>query len=124
MGRFEKFNRKKRTVNESINTEDMEFFQLRDYVGETIQVYGFFFTEGDYGKQVVFVTNDALINMPQRAVAEVEAMEEEPEVVEAIINGEMSIEVGDIIKSRKKGKHDTVAYTYVDTPKKSSKKAK
>lgn len=116
MSRFEKFNRKKRTVNENINTEDLDFFPIKEFLNEDIQIFGFFFTEGDYGKQVVLVSKDALINMPARAVEEVEDMAEEDDIVTAIMNGEMTLRVGDVIPAKKKGKHDTVAYEYIDTP--------
>ena len=120
MSRFEKFN-KKRTVNESINTDELEFMPLKEFVNEDVQIFGFFFTEGDYGRQVVLVSRDALINMPARAVADFEEMASDDETVDAIINGELTLHVGDIIKAKKKGRKDTVAFVYMDTPSKRNK---
>ena len=121
MSRFEKFNKKKRTVNESINTDELEFMPLKEFVNEDVQIFGFFFTEGDYGRQVVLVSKDALINMPARAVEDFEEMSEDGEIVDAIINGELTLRVGDIIKAKKKGRKDTVAFEYMDTPSKRNK---
>lgn len=121
MSRFEKFNKAKRTVNDKINTDELEFMPLKDFINEEVQVWGFFFTEGDYGKQVVLVSKDALINMPSRAVADFEEMANDNEIVDAIINGELTLHVGDIIKAKKKGRKDTVAFEYMDTPSKRNK---
>lgn len=120
MSRFEKFN-KKRTVNESINTDELEFMPLKEFINEDVQIFGFFFTDGDFGRQVVLVSKDALINMPARAVADFEVMLSDDETVDAIINGELTLRVGDIIKAKKKGRKDTVAFEYMDTPSKRNK---
>ena len=120
MSRFEKFN-KKRTVNESINTDELEFMSLKEFTNEDVQIFGFFFTDGDVGRQVVLVSKDALINMPSRAVADFEVMLSDDETVDAIINGELTLHVGDIIKAKKKGRKDTVAFEYMDTPSKRNK---
>ena len=120
MSRFEKFN-KKRTVNESINTDELEFMPLKEFVNEDVQIFGFFFTDGEFGRQVVLVSKDALIDMPARAVADFEVMLSDDETVDAIINGELTLRVGDIIKAKKKGRKDTVAFEYMDTPSKRNK---
>lgn len=120
MSRFEKFN-KKRTVNESINTDELEFMSLKEFIEEDVQIFGFFFTEGEFGTEVVLVSKDALINMPSRAVADFKEMAKDDETVDAIINGELTLHVGDIIKAKKKGRKDTVAFEYMDTPSKRNK---
>ena len=121
MSRFEKFNKAKRTVNDKINADELEFMPLKEFVNEDVQIFGFFFTEGEFGRQVVLVSKDALINMPARAVEDFEEMASDRETVDAIINGELTLHVGDIIKAKKKGRKDTVAFEYMDTPSKRNK---
>ena len=121
MRRFEKFNKKKRTVSESIETDELEFMPLKEFVNEDVQIFGFFFTEGEFGRQVVLVSKDALINMPARAVEDFEEMASDSETVDAIINGELTLRGGDDIKAKKKGRKDTVAFEYMDTPSKRNK---
>ena len=75
------------TVNAEINTQELDFTALEDYVGQKIRVYGFFFNESKYGKQVVVVTPDALINMPKRCVADFESLSDEE--IESVMNGGM-----------------------------------
>lgn len=61
----EKFERRE-TVNPSINTEDMEFVKIEELQGKTVRLWGYFFTQGKYGTQVVGVAKDCLINLPKR----------------------------------------------------------
>lgn len=82
----EKFEHKV-TVNPLINTQEMEFTALEDYVGKKIRVYGFFFNESKFGKQVVVVSTKALINMPKRCVADFESLTEEE--IKAVMDGGM-----------------------------------
>ena len=48
-----------RTSKECIRLEDLQFRKLKDFVGKTLYVDGFFFTNGDYGKQLVVVARDS-----------------------------------------------------------------
>lgn len=83
---FENLNRKE-TVKPGINTEEMDFHPLGDYVDGEIIVDGFFFTDGKYGKQVVVVGNGAKINMPKRAVEAFEAIEASDEMLASLLDG-------------------------------------
>lgn len=65
---FKEMNTTKRTVNEGIDTKEFPFTKLKDYVGRNVRIWGYFFTNGKYGKQLVCVTDSALINMPKRYV--------------------------------------------------------
>ena len=112
MSKFAKMNKNhKRTVNPNIDTTDMEFKPLKDLANTRLHVQGFFFTEGDYGKQVVVVTDNELVNMPSRAFEEFDEIMSDDDLVASIVAGDMDIIVGDVIKT-KKGK--TVAYEYTD----------
>lgn len=89
---FEKFNKNyANTVKEGIDTEEMEFCKLKDFEGKIIKVDGFFFTRGDYGKQVVVVGNGYKINMPERAVEMFEAIRNDEEMLKAVLDGHLLI---------------------------------
>lgn len=90
MALFEKFNHKS-TIKEGIDLGSMEFKNIRDFVGQTIHVDGFFFTRGKYGEQVVVVGNGYKINMPGKAVEDFKAMQEDEATLNAILNGQLSI---------------------------------
>ena len=107
---FSKFN-KKRTINAGIDTTNFEFKPLKDFVGEEVVVYGYFFTEGQYGKQVVLVAKDCFVNMPMRATEEIENMISFEGVSEAIIEGKMKLCNIEVMKAKK---GTTTIYEYGD----------
>lgn len=89
---FDKLNTKRQTVREGIDTDNMEFKPIRDFVGQDIKVDGFFFTTGGhYGKQVVVVGNGYLINMPKRAVETFEQVVNDEVMLKAVLAGKMMI---------------------------------
>ena len=89
---FEKFNKSfTNTVREDIDTDDMEFVKLKEFEGKSIKVDGFFFTKGDYGKQVVVVGNGKKINMPERAVEMFEQIRNDQEMLQAVLDGHLLI---------------------------------
>jgi len=98
---FESLNRKN-TVMEGISTEGMEFKKLKDFVNTTIECKGFFFTTNTINneKQVVVVSQTCLINMPKRAVAQFETIENNPEMLKAVLDGKLTIEVHDMVKTK------------------------
>lgn len=97
---FESLN-KKSTVMEGINTEDMKFHKLKDFVNSTIEVKGFFFTTSEIGgEQVVVVTSDCLVNMPKRAVEQFHQIRDNDEMLNAVLQGKLSIEVGEMVKTK------------------------
>lgn len=107
---FDKFNKGNSTVREGIDTKKMEFKPLKEFIGQTIGVDGFFFTTGRYGEQVVLVgANGYLINMPKRAAEEMRVIEKDEKAMELLMAGNMAIT--DIAeKDTKNGR--TVAWTY------------
>ena len=89
---FDKLNKSfTNTVREGVDTEEMEFCKLKEFEGKSIKVDGFFFTKGDYGKQVVVVGNGKKINMPERAVEIFEEIRSNPEMLNAVLEGHLLI---------------------------------
>ena len=87
---FEQFNGTS-TIKDGINLDELEFLPLKDYIGGEILVDGFFFTEGNYGKQVVVVGNGAKINMPKYAVKRFEEIRDNEEAIRALLDGKCKI---------------------------------
>ena len=100
---------KKSTVREGIDTSNMEFKKLREFIGAYVNPVGFFITEGKFGEQVVVVTEDCLINMPSYAVDTFKNLSAEQ--IEAIKDGKMMIT--DITVKEIHGKECTV-FRYAD----------
>ena len=100
------------TVKEGINTDDMEFAPLKDFVGKTIKVDGFFFTKGQYGEQVVVVGNNKKINMPKRATDTFKAIRGNEFMLKAVLDGKL--EIINITPVKSKNGADTIAYELHD----------
>lgn len=79
------------TVKDGIDTDSMEFKPLKDFVGKTVKVDGFFFTSGQYGEQVVVVGNGAKINMPKRATDIFKKIREDENMLKAVLEGHMEL---------------------------------
>lgn len=90
---FEKFNRVfKSSLPRSIDLDSMEFAKLKEFEGKTLKVEGFFFTESKkYGRAVVIIANGYKINMPKRSVAEFEEIFNDDEMLDAVLEGHLSI---------------------------------
>ena len=89
---FEDYNVQRQTVRDGVNTDDMEFKPISEFVGQEIKVDGFFFTtKGKYGKQVVVVGNGSLINMPKRAVEVFEKIADNDTQLQAVLNGHLKL---------------------------------
>lgn len=101
----------KRTIREGIDLAELPFAKLSEYEGKTLKVDGYFFTDGDYGKQVVIVANGAKVNMPNRAVRIFEDIDRSPEMIEAILTGHLLIT--DIAPSKTK-RGMTTSFTLED----------
>ena len=102
-----------RTVKEGVDTDAMEFAGLKEFVGKTIKVDGFFFTtSGKYGKQVVVVGNGYKINMPKRAVETFESIAANEFMLKAVLDGKL--ELINITPVTAKNGNDTVAYELHD----------
>lgn len=108
---FESLN-KKRTVMEGVDTQEMEYKKLKEFKNSKISVRGFFFTESSMsGRQVVVVGDKYLINMPKRAIEQFETIQNTPEMLTAVLNGGLTIEVHDEQVTR--GGNKTILYDLV-----------
>lgn len=90
MSFFNQFNNNQ-VLREGIDLDQLDFHKLSEYIGGVINVDGYFFTKGRYGKQVVVVGNGAKINMPGYAVEKFERIDENSEAVKRVLNGELAI---------------------------------
>lgn len=88
---FNEMNGNKKTVREGIDTRSMDFAPLKDFCGREFVVDGYFFTNGHYGRQVVVVGAGTLINFPKRATKVFEAIDNDPQKVEAVLKGHLKI---------------------------------
>lgn len=89
---FDEYNVVRQTVRDGVNTDDMEFKPISEFVGQEIKVDGFFFTtKGKYGKQVVVVGNGSLINMPKRAVETFERIANNDSQLKAVLEGHLKL---------------------------------
>lgn len=109
---FNELNNGRRTVRDGIDTKAYEFAPLKDFIGKTIKVDGFFFTNSKYGKQVVVVGNGACINMPKRATEVFECIYNNDDMVKTVLDGHL--EIIDIKELPTDKGNDTVAYTLHD----------
>ena len=104
-----------RTIKEGIRLEDLQFRKLKDFVGKTLYVDGFFFTNGDYGRQLVVVARDSeggwKVNMPNRAIAQFEGIKADKEQLKAVLEGHLKITD---IREEKLGRGVTTLYTLDD----------
>lgn len=81
-----------KTVRDGIDTEKMEFVPIKEFCGKKIKVDGFFFTEGQYGTQVVVVGNGCKINMPKRCVEIFEKIRDNELALKSLLEGHLVIE--------------------------------
>ena len=86
---FESLNKgSKSTIKDGINTKEMSFVSLKEYVGKDIKPDGFFFTDkGKYGRQVVVVADGKKINIPKRYVETFEGIRDNADALEAFLGG-------------------------------------
>lgn len=108
---FEALNTYRSTVREGIDTSYMEFAGLNEFVGHEFVVDGFFFNDSKFGKQVVVVGEGYLINMPKRAVKVFEQVENDEEMLQAMLAGKMGIKD---IKPIDTKSGESTAYTFFD----------
>lgn len=94
---------------EGVSTDGMEFKKLKDFINTTVPCRGFFYTFNKFTgeRQVVVVTDTCLLNMPRRAVEQFETIESTPEMLDAVMNGKLRIEIHDEVKVKQ---GSTIAY--------------
>ena len=104
-----------RTIKEGIKLEDLQFRKLKEFAGKTLAVDGFFFTNGDYGRQLVVVARDNeggwKVNMPNRAIDQFEAIKADKDMLKAVLEGHLQITD---IQEQKLGRGITTLYTLSD----------
>ena len=104
-----------KTIKEGIRLEDLQFRKLKEFTGKTLSVDGFFFTNGDYGKQLVVVARDNeggwKVNMPNRAIDQFEAIKSDKDMLKAVLEGHLQITD---ISEAKVGRGITTVYTLAD----------
>lgn len=94
----------------NINTDGMEFVNLIDYAGtKKLDIDGFFFKTGNFGKECVIIADGKLINAPARAVEEFQQILDDPELSQALIDGKVYLENISIFHDNKYNK-DTPIY--------------
>lgn len=109
---FKSLNNGNSYVREGIDTRSQEFAPLKNFTDQTIRVDGFFFTNGNYGKQVVVVGEGFNINMPARALVQFEAIAADPEMVKAVLAGKLII--NEIKAGKSQSGQDTTFYNLDD----------
>lgn len=100
------------TVKEGVDTEKMDFAPLKDFIGKTIKVDGFFFTKGQYGEQVVVVGNGFKINMPKRATDVFKGIAQNESMLKAVLEGHL--ELINIVPVKAKNGSETTGYELHD----------
>ena len=80
---------KKLTVKEGINTSNMEYHKLKEFVGQTVNPVGFFISNGNFGRNVTLVTEECLINMPNYCTETFDNLTDEQ--INAIKDGKLLI---------------------------------
>lgn len=61
----------RKTVAESINTKELEYFKAKELIGSDkfpIRLKGYFIQTGKYGESITVVADDFGINLPKRYV--------------------------------------------------------
>lgn len=101
-----------KTVREDVDTDSMDFAPLKDFIGKTVKVDGFFFTNGQYGEQVVVVGNGFKINMPKRAVDVFKGIQQNEFMLKAVLDGHL--ELINIVPVKAKNGSETTGYELHD----------
>lgn len=115
MGIFNKLNKgTTSTIKEGIDLAGMEFRKLKDFVGDTVMVDGFYFSnKSKYGgEQVIVIGNGCQINMPSWAVDDFKAIQQDPEMLAAMFEDHLSLT--NIKESTTKNGNSTTTYEYTD----------
>ena len=81
----------KKTVRDGINSQDWNFEPLRNFTGKDIQVNGFFFTDGKYGRQAVVIADGVKINIPKRFTEIFEQIRDNDEARQAMLEGHLKL---------------------------------
>jgi len=89
---FETLNKNSvRTVKEGIDTDKMDFVPLKDFIGKTVKVDGFFFTKSKYGEQVVVIGEGSKINIPKRYTVDFKAIRDDATMLQGVLDGRLTL---------------------------------
>ena len=78
-------------LSDGIETDKMEFVPLKNYIGKTVKVDGFFFTKSKYGEQVVIVGEGFLINIPKRYTVDFKAIRDDASMLQGVLDGKLTL---------------------------------
>ena len=101
----------KRRTMPNVITDGMEFHKLSEFIGKVVKVDGFFFTNGNFGKQTVVLSNDVLINMPSWATKYFEEIENNDSMLTELLKGKCLL-TNISVKSTPKG--NTTIFEFTD----------
>lgn len=85
------------TIQEGIDLLELEFVKLKEFIGDTLNVKGFFFTNGKYGEQVVVVAYSLnkgtmyKVNFPNRAIEQFKTIMSNADQLKAVLEGKLAI---------------------------------
>lgn len=108
---FKELNTKVQTIRDGVETEDMVFVSLKEFEGQSVHVDGFFFTNSQFGEQVVVVGEGYKINMPARCVEDFQKIKEDPELLKGVLEGHLCLTN---IRRKSTNKGITYIFEYAD----------
>lgn len=83
---------KKSTVKPGIDFSGMEYEPLKNFVGQTLKVDGFIFSDkGKYGRSVAVIANGHLINFPNWSVSAFEKVAANDDMLSDMFDGKMLV---------------------------------
>lgn len=107
MGNIENYNHKSTAVlPKEVDLTTLEFKKLKEFVGEELVLEGFFFSNGNWGRQVSIYTHTpkypkgVKINMPKRYTDIFEDMASKQPIVEEILNKQAKLTNIEVKKSK------------------------
>jgi len=107
-----------RVCREGVDSRDFQFTHIKDYIGETIKVNGWFITESTLaGKKVsqpVVIGETSNINFPAWSTDRFKKLAADPEAVKAVLAGELCITNIHVIPAKEKGYNDTWGFDFAN----------
>lgn len=90
---FEKLNHSGASVVPASITDlaALPFKGLKDYIGKEVIVEGYFFSEGNYGKQVSVISEGVKINLPKRCVEDFEKISDNEDMKKAVLDKKLKL---------------------------------
>lgn len=105
-----------RVCRSGIDTHDYAFTHIKEFIGKTIYVNGWFFTKSTMaGKETIqpVVIGDGInINFPSWSADRFKKLAADPEAVKAVLNGELAVVNIHVIPAKEKGMNDTWGFDF------------